>query len=59
MALALGLDAVYAVATPLTIAGGSLKSEVAGEKVSDEVEEEDSILIEGKVTATEIGKLFG
>jgi hypothetical protein len=59
MALALGLDAVYAVATPLTIAGGSLKSEVAGEEVSDEVEEEDSSLIEGKVRATEIGKLFG
>jgi hypothetical protein len=59
MALALGLDAVYAVATPLTLAGGSLKSGVAGEEVSDEVEEEDSSLIEGKVTATEIGKLFG
>ncbi|AFZ04517.1 hypothetical protein [Calothrix sp. PCC 6303] len=53
MALALGLDAVYAVATPLTIAGGSLK------EVSNQVEEEDSSLIEGKVTATEIGKLFG
>ncbi len=59
MALALGLDAVYAVAPPLTLAGGSLKSEMVEEEVSNEIEEEDSSLIEGKVTATEIGKLFG
>jgi hypothetical protein len=59
MALALGLDAVYAVSTPFTLAGGGLKPEVVEEEVSNEVEEEDSSLIEGKVTATEIGKLFG
>jgi hypothetical protein len=59
MALALGLDAVYAVATPLTLAGGGLKPEVSEEEVSDETEERDSGLIEGKVRATEIGKLFG
>jgi hypothetical protein len=57
MALALGLDAVYAVATP--IAGASLNPQIGEEEVSDETEEIDSSLIEGKVTATEIGKLFG
>lgn len=57
MALALGLDAVYAVSTPLTFAGGGLKPGTDGEEVSNE--DEDSSLIEGKVTATEIGKLFG
>lgn len=60
MALALGLDAVYAVSTPLTLAGGSgLKPELSEKEVSDETDEHDASLIEGKVTATEIGKLFG
>jgi hypothetical protein len=63
MALALGLDAVYAVATPIVSTGGNgvdnLNSQVNKEESLLEVEAQNSSLIEGKATATEIGKLFG
>jgi hypothetical protein len=62
MALALGLDAVYAVATPIVSTGGNgvdMKSQVNKEESTLEVEAINSSLIEGVATATEIGKLFG
>lgn len=62
MALALGLDAVYAVATPIVSTGGNgvdMNSQVNKEESLLEVEAINSSLIEGKATATEIGKLFG
>ena len=62
MALALGLDAVYAVATPIVSTGGNgvdMKSQANKEELPHEVEAINSSLIEGVATATEIGKLFG
>ena len=61
MALALGLDAVYAVATPIVSTAGNavdMNSQVNKEESHIKVDAPNSSLIEGKATATEIGKLF-